>query len=156
MPNPEARISYLTKRLEVAVRARLDLIARQHEITTMQYCALSVLSAHPGISSAQLAVRSFVTPQSANQMVTALERMGYIEREPDPVNRRILRITLTEKGTNILEEWDEIVDSFETAMLSSLGEEEQLQLRRSILACIDGLARYAQDAPSGLAADWRD
>lgn len=154
MANPEARISYLTKRLEVAIRARLDLIARQHEITTMQYCALSVLSAHPGISSAQLAVRSFVTPQSANQMVTALERMGFIERQPDPVNRRILRISLTEKGTNILQEWDEIVDSFETAMLSSLSDDDQLQLRKLIQACIDGLTAFSPQ--SAASSDWRD
>jgi DNA-binding MarR family transcriptional regulator len=143
MATPEARIGYIVKRLEVAIHARLDLIAREHEITTMQYVALSVLSNNPGISSAQLAVRSFVTPQSANQMVTALERGGFISRRPDELNRRILRISLTEKGRNMLAEWDEVVDLFERAMLSDLSDEKQAEMRRLMLSCIESLAEYA-------------
>jgi DNA-binding MarR family transcriptional regulator len=143
MAAPEARISYIIKRIEVAIRARLDIIAREHEITTMQYLALSVINLHPGMSSAQLAVRSFVTPQSANQMVAALEKGGFIVRQPDEINRRILRISLTEKGGNLLAEWDEIVDVFERAMLVDLSDEMQAEMRRLLLSCVDSLAEYA-------------
>jgi DNA-binding MarR family transcriptional regulator len=146
MPAPEPRISYIIKRLEVAIRARLDKIAREHEITTMQYLALSVINLHPGMSSAQLAVRSFVTPQSANQMVAALEKGGFIVRQPDEINRRILRISLTEKGGNLLAEWDEIVDVFERAMLVDLSDEMQAEMRRLLLSCIGSLAEYAMKA----------
>jgi DNA-binding MarR family transcriptional regulator len=146
MPMPEARISYISKRLEVAIRARLDLIARKHEITTMQYLALSVLNLHPGMSSAQLAVRSFVTPQSANQMVAALEKGGFIVRQPDEINRRILRISITQKGGKLLAEWDEVVDVFERAMLGDLSKEMQAEMRRLMLSCIDALAEYALKA----------
>ena len=96
------RISYVVKRLESALRAQLDLICRDKGITTMQYVALSVLHVHPGMSSAQLAARSFVSPQSANQMVTTLERTGYLVRAPYEQNRRILQISLTEKGLELL------------------------------------------------------
>jgi len=146
MPTPEARISYIIKRLEVAIRARLDLIAREHEITTMQYLALSVINLHPGMSSAQLAVRSFVTPQSANQMVAALENGGFIVRKPDEINRRILRMSLTEKGSNLLAEWDEVVDVFERAMLSDMSEQMQIELRSLVMSCIDALAEFTQKA----------
>jgi DNA-binding MarR family transcriptional regulator len=140
---PEPRIPYMVKRAEVAIRARLDLICRDYDVTATQYVSLSVLRVHPGMSSAQLAVRSFVTPQSANQMVAALERQGYIERSPDEKNRRILRTSLTAKGRRLLERIDKKAGTFEAQMLSRLSDDEQRELRRLLQSCIESMAEEA-------------
>jgi len=140
---PEPRIPYMMKRAEVAIRARLDVICRDYGVTATQYVSLSVLGVHPGMSSAQLSLRSFVTPQSANQMVAALQREGYIERSPDEKNRRILRISLTAKGRRLLERIDNRASAYETQMLSRLSDEEQLELRRLLQSCIDSMAEEA-------------
>jgi DNA-binding MarR family transcriptional regulator len=133
----------MMKRVEVAIRARLDLICRDSGITATQYVSLSVLQVHPGMSSAQLSVRSFVTPQSANQMVASLEREGYIERSPDEKNRRIRRISLTAKGRRLLERIEKKASRYEAEMLSRLSEDEQRELRRLLQSCIDSLAKGA-------------
>jgi len=133
----------MVKRAEVAIRARLDLICRDYDVTATQYVSLSVLRVHPGMSSAQLAVRSFVTPQSANQMVAALERQGYIERSPDEKNRRILRTSLTAKGRRLLERIDKKASTFEAQMLSRLSDDEQRELRRLLQSCIESMAEDA-------------
>ena len=91
----EPRATYLVKRLESAVRRNLDLELGSHGMTTPQYAALSILRAQPGLSSAQLARRAFVTPQSMQVMVTAFIRDGLVERRTDPSNQRILRNHLT-------------------------------------------------------------
>lgn len=52
---------YLVKRLELAIRARMDEVLRPHGLTTLQFTALTALRDRDGLSSAQLARRSFVT-----------------------------------------------------------------------------------------------
>jgi DNA-binding MarR family transcriptional regulator len=42
-------------------------------LSVPQYTALSVFRAHGSLSNAQLAVRIMTTPQSANEMVKAME-----------------------------------------------------------------------------------
>jgi DNA-binding MarR family transcriptional regulator len=128
------------KRLESALRAQLDLICRDKGITTMQYVALSVLHVHPGMSSAQLAARSFVSPQSANQMVTTLERTGYLVRAPYEQNRRILQISLTEKGLELLAACDGAVDDLESTMLEGVDDGAQKVLRQAVNTCIRNLS----------------
>lgn len=137
---PATRISYTVKRLESAVRAHLDLICRQYGVTTSQYTVLSVLRVLPGLSSAQLAVRSFVSPQSANQMVAALESAGLIKRAPDEVNHRILRARLTPRGQRILEACDSAVHDLETRMFAGLSDSDLTKLRHALNQCIQNLS----------------
>ena len=114
------RISYVVARLERALRREIDARLSEHGLTSTQYTALSVLARRPGLSSAQLARRSYTTPQSANQLVQALERDGLVERMPDPDHGRILRLQLTANGTRVLAACDAEVDRMEEQMLGSL------------------------------------
>jgi DNA-binding MarR family transcriptional regulator len=134
------RAIYVVKQLELAVRSRLDMICRKNGVTTTQYTALSVLRVRPGMSSAQLAVRSFVKPQSAHQTVTELETMGYIKREPDEFNRVILRITLTVEGRVLLESCDGAVDQLEEQMFEGFHGTEPLKLQHLLNRCIRNLS----------------
>ncbi|MGH9082585.1 MAG: MarR family winged helix-turn-helix transcriptional regulator, partial [Acidimicrobiales bacterium] len=108
MPAPERRqptvgpapprLTYLVKQLELAVRADLDAIVAAVGVTVSQFTALSVLGRHPGISGAQLARRSFVSPQAGSEMIAVLERKGLARRSTHEGNRRVLRIDLTPEG----------------------------------------------------------
>lgn len=128
------------KQLELTVRARLDTICRNNGVTTTQYTALSVLFVRPGMSSAQLAVRSFMKPQSAHQTVTELESKGYIDRQPDESNRRILRINLTAKGRVLLESCNRAVDELEKQMFLGMRDTESVELQRLLMHCLRNLA----------------
>src|ERR1700761_9696036 len=96
------RTTYLVKQLELAIRAGMDTITGEFGVTALQYTALSVLARHPGLSSAQMARRSFVSPQAGNEMVSILERKGLVVRTPDPRNRHIRRINLTSDRKSLM------------------------------------------------------
>jgi DNA-binding MarR family transcriptional regulator len=133
------RLTYLVKQAELAIRSELDRIIRRCGVTTLQYTALSVLDRSPGLSSAQLARRSFVTAQAGNEMIASLERKGLIERYADTGNRRILSTYLTAQGRAVLGSCDEQADELEARMLASLGPVAQLKLRRGLEACVANL-----------------
>ena len=134
-----SRATYLVKRLESAVRRSLDVEVQAQGLTTPQYAALSVLRGHPGLSSAQLARRSFVTPQSMHVMVAAFVRDGLVERRGDPDNQRILRNYLTEAGDLVLTRADEAAARIEQQMLAGLDDRETVRLRELMSVCIQNL-----------------
>jgi DNA-binding MarR family transcriptional regulator len=140
-PGARPRLLYLIKRVELAERARLEEVLRPYGLTVPQYTALSSLLAREDLSSAQLARRSFVTPQAMNQVVATLERDGIIERRPDELNRRILRARLTDRGREILRSCDRAVDALEEHMLSSLTFRQTEELRRALERCLEALNR---------------
>jgi DNA-binding MarR family transcriptional regulator len=56
------------------------------------------LSFADGLRLTDLATFAGITAQSMSELVDDLERKGYVERRPDPTDRRAKRIHLTEKG----------------------------------------------------------
>jgi DNA-binding MarR family transcriptional regulator len=54
-----------------------------------------------GIQVSELAKLARVRKQSMAQAVEELERMGYVERRPDPTDRRARLVFLTERGESV-------------------------------------------------------
>lgn len=137
----DERTAYLVKRLELAIRGRLDAVMRSHGLTAVQYTALTALQRQPGLSSAQLARRSFVSAQTMQEMIVKLERNGLVKRTPCEENRRILRLYLTEQGLAKLAESDHEVDEIETEMLTDLNQAQVETLRRILKICTQRLTK---------------
>lgn len=138
-PTGTPRVGYLIYRLERRVRARLDNATRAHGVTATEYVALSVLRELDGLSCADLARRAFVTPQAMNLVVCALERRRLVRRRPDPDHRRVLRTSLTAKGTTVLESCDRAMDVIEAEMLAGMPSETVETVRAALVACAHSL-----------------
>ena len=137
------RVAYLVWKLERRLRTRIDEAVRAHGVTTAEYVTLSVLRRHDGMSCAQLARWSFVTPQAMNLVVSALEKRGLVRRRPDPLHGRVLRTSVTRRGLEVLDRCDRSMDTVEAAMLRDVGGEEVEMLRGMLAACAHSL-----EAPS--------
>jgi DNA-binding MarR family transcriptional regulator len=142
LPPRTPSLLYAVKQVELAVRAHLDELLRPSAITVLQYTALTVLDRRDGLTTAELARSSFVTPQTMGDLVSTLERRGLIERRPDPANRRRLLIGLTEAGHDVLAGFDGAVGALEERMLGDLTAGE-----RSALADYLNRARAALGIP---------
>jgi DNA-binding MarR family transcriptional regulator len=140
MAGPPPLTTYLVKQVESAIRARLDAALRQHGVTTVQYTALTVLQHRGNLSSAQLARRSFVRPQTMHEVVVGLERQGLIEREPSTDRRHVLLARLTREGRQKLAECRADVDLIEREMVVDLTETEHDTLRSLLERCHLALA----------------
>jgi DNA-binding MarR family transcriptional regulator len=122
------RTTYLIGRLDRIVRRGLDEQLRGFDLTVLGYTALTVLEARPGLSNAQLARRSFMTPQGMNQVIAALVEKGLVTRLQSTSNRRIQHIELTERGLLVVEQCSRRVVDYEQALLASLAPSEREQL----------------------------
>lgn len=67
---------------------------------------LSILKEQPEISRKELGEKSDISRQALTELLQKMEKKGYIVRRPDPRDRRILLIRLTQKGRVAAEETD--------------------------------------------------
>jgi DNA-binding MarR family transcriptional regulator len=131
----EPRLSYLIGRLDRVLRRRLSAAVEPFGLTLPAYVALSVLRAQDGLSNAQLARRSLVTPQSMSEALAKLVECGYVRRRSDPGHGRIIRTELTAAGRRALERCDRAVDEVEREMLGGLAATDVARLRKTLVHC---------------------
>lgn len=123
-PETSASLLYLVKRVELAVRKRLDEVVSERGLTTTQYTALTALERHPGMTAAQLARHSFVAAQTIAQLARTLEERGWVERQPDPTSRRQVLLALTQAGQRLLDDLRAPVAEVERRMTQGLTAQE--------------------------------
>jgi DNA-binding MarR family transcriptional regulator len=83
-------------------RQSTDEFVRSHGITAPQLSILYRLHGEPGLTGAELARRSYITPQASYVALETLESKGLINRTVDPNNKRIVRASITSEGERIL------------------------------------------------------
>lgn len=137
-----ARTLYLVKRAETACRTGLEACLPELGLTPSQYTGLSLLAANPEQSSAELARRVGVSPQSMSEIISALERKQLVVRAEDPEWRRVLKIQLTDTGREILDRSTHVVDALEAQLLAGLDEQAVATLR----AALDRIVRNSGNA----------
>lgn len=133
------RPTYLVKQLQEALLRRLDDITRRFDLTTRQYTTLSVLAKYPGVSSAQLARLTFVSPQAANEMVATLEAKGFLRRSIDRSNRRRLEVKPTSAGTRALAKCDALVDELEVDLFRGVHPTDRDHFHRMLDTCLSAI-----------------
>jgi DNA-binding MarR family transcriptional regulator len=138
----EPRVSYVIARLERAVRQGINERVRPYGLTTLQYTTLSVLGrgrGRDGLSNAQLARRSFMTPQAMGEVIEALERAGFVKRNRHPNHRRVFPATMTAKGRRVLAACDDAVGEMEEEMMRHLSPSERAALLEALKSCVRSL-----------------
>ena len=86
------------------VRTLADARARDHGMTLAQWKILVRLEQQPGMSQNELAALLEVEPITVGRLIDRLERHGTVKRRPDPSDRRIWRLHLTEAAQPMLKE----------------------------------------------------
>ncbi|GAB7545169.1 MarR family winged helix-turn-helix transcriptional regulator [Cupriavidus sp. 8B] len=133
------RLAYLIGRADRIVKKRLGEVLAQHGLSTPQFTALSVLHARGPSSNAQLADRSLISPQAANEVVKTMEARDWIVRQPDPANGRIVLLSLTETARALLTQCDETIEGVEREMLEGIDTEHAALLCALLQQCTRNL-----------------
>jgi DNA-binding MarR family transcriptional regulator len=76
-----------------------------------------------------LAERAHVTKQSMAELVAHLEWLGYVERVPDPSDRRAKLVRATPRGKQLYAIAREVVAEIEAEWTSRLGKAKMRRLR---------------------------
>jgi DNA-binding MarR family transcriptional regulator len=86
-----------------------------------------------GARPSDLAARLRISKQALNHLLGQLEKLGYLERQPDPDDLRSKRIALTTRGNSAIRVIREAVAEIEASWTHQLGPKRITQLRQLLL-----------------------
>ena len=131
----ERQIEDMATGLHAGAIRLLRMLRREDQasgISAPRLSALSVIVFAGPMSLAELAEAEQVRAPTMSRLVDALVRAGLAIREPDPVNRRMVRIEATAEGAKLLEAGRQRRLRALTARLRRLAESEQRALGRAV------------------------
>jgi DNA-binding MarR family transcriptional regulator len=138
--------TYLLRRAQILITRNLTDCLEAYNLTPAQYLMLSLSRRGGEMSSASLARRFTISPQSMNEMIAGLEKKKLIARTVAGERRRTLQINLTPEGAKLLKACDRTVGRMERRLFSSLSATE-LHTFRSVLIKLTGSPSTRDEAP---------
>ena len=128
---PEVNTTYLLGRAHKVLNERIrgGVVAAGHPIRAA-HSAVFVNIDRAGSRLTRLAERAAMTPQAMGELVDDLAGMGYVERVPDPADRRAKLIMLTDLGYDTLQAAFDTILDIEAELLSELGAGGLAKLQR--------------------------
>lgn len=137
----EGYLGYLLRQAHAAVRLTMERTLADLGVTSPQFAVLTMLNAYPGLSGADVARLTFLTPQTVGVIIRNLERDGAIAMTPHPVHGRIQQWTLTPRGATLLRACRERVIALEKRLARDLDSKAETSVRRWLA----GIAADLQD-----------
>jgi len=116
-------------------RARLH----KFDVTPVQYAILSCLWIKNERTATQIAQKLSLDGSTITGILDRMANKDLIKREPDPNDRRAIRVVLTEKGIQLREPIEKTIKLTNQSVLDILSKEEQEQFVNYLERIIDGV-----------------
>ena len=145
--DPRRSIGFLVNELARLFRADFNRRAEAYGLNHTQWRTLALLARNQGMRQAALAALMEIRPISLTRKLDVLEAAGWVERRPDPEDRRALCLHLTGKAEKLLAKaWAQAAASRKCAM-DGLSAGQRADLLDMLLAMRANLmaARTATD-----------
>jgi len=123
-------LGYLLRQAAGAYRLKVERALEEFGVTQAQFAALTMISAYPGLSNADLARLALLTPQTVSVIVGNLEKAGSLIRTPHAVHGRIQHLDLSDNGRALLRKCRERVYRLEGDLTAGLSADEERAVRR--------------------------
>ncbi|EJY55986.1 transcriptional regulator, MarR family [Alicyclobacillus hesperidum URH17-3-68] len=116
-----------------AVRRKGRVLLREHDITSPQFDALIALNNEGELTIGELSSKLYLAYSTTTDLVDRLEKAGYVCRQRDLVDRRVVRVQLRPPGAQIIEE----VLRARRAYLHTILSHVDVSTRKTILEALE-------------------
>ena len=134
-PTAGFRMSWIARML----RTRFDARARAIGLTRAQWTMIVTIRLDVGATQSELASRMEINTVTAGRIIDRLQAADWVERRPDPVDRRVNRVYPTEKATPVLTRLQDLGEEEEEVTLAGFSAEERALFGRMLQRVIDNL-----------------
>lgn len=130
-------------------KGKEKILAVEMGLTLPQFFVLMIVNAKNNCKMSELAKELSLNFGTATGIVDRLVRDGYLKRERDEKDRRIVRIYLTDKGKDIIAKIHEKRQEKLVSLLEKFEEKDFEDLfaifQRTLPAIVAGLRNYGED-----------
>ena len=103
---------------------RIGRLLRPLHVSSAGGLVLGILRDHGAMSPSELGERLIVTRATVTGLVDSLQAQGYVERSPNPADRRGQVVRITPRGLTVIQQVRTIIHRNEKAWLSALSDDE--------------------------------
>lgn len=118
------------------------LMYQEFDLNRSQADILFTMYHRQSLSQKELAGLLNVTAPSITSSIQKMERAGYIRRQTDPSDQRVMRLALTEKGNACIETVKDVTDRMEKIIFEDMSPEEKMMFRRLLIQTSGNLEKY--------------
>jgi MarR family transcriptional regulator, transcriptional regulator for hemolysin len=104
----ETSFGYLLNDVTLLLRKHFDRRAVKFGLTRAQWRALKWLHRRPGMRQNELAEQLDMEPIAVGRVIDRLQAAGFVERRPDPKDRRAWRLHDTEQARGVVDDMEDI------------------------------------------------
>jgi DNA-binding MarR family transcriptional regulator len=145
----DLKLGYLIHDVSRLRRKAFDEIVKPLGVTRAQWWIIAHLARHDGMVQTQLAQMLDVGKASLGALLDRLEATGFIERRPEPNDRRAKRVYLTKSSFQLLEKLVAAENAFNATILAGLTDKDRSELIRLLTSIKDALSGMAMGEGDG-------
>lgn len=120
------------------------------EVTPQQMITILTLGELGKAKITTLSRRMGVSPPTITGIVDRLERNGYVERARDENDRRVVFVSITQKGASVVVKVRQAIQKRWMKMMIYLNAQERNRYVAILRKIVDGLARDAENDQGGM------
>ena len=147
LPTDRLAIGQLLGRLLREFRTELFAPAAEQGYTDLRETHLPIFGnvGVTGMRLTDLAARAQLSPATTSELVSDLQRLGYLERRPDPSDRRAKLIFPTQRGRQALHDAGNRVAEIEQHWSGLVGDARFAEACTTLQAILDMLGKEPTD-----------
>lgn len=117
----------------------------KYDITRGQPMVLNYIAAHEGCMQRELAEHCHIEAASMTSILSVMEKRGLILRTRNPESKRIINVTLTEKGKLAQQQVVKTINEINEISFRGFSEEEQKETIRTLKRIQENIDRRAAE-----------
>ena len=107
------------------LRSMIDKELAPHNLTRVKWLALGIIRNNPGISQSGLAEKMELGDATVGRLIDRMQERGFVERRPNPNDRRANDLYLTDIAKPLITELDYLADKLKAAALEGVSETDR-------------------------------
>lgn len=138
---PDDRLAHLVKDAARAMVRGLQMRLAQHEVSFGHWAFLRILWETDGLTQKELSDETGTTTPTTFSAVSAMEKLGYVERRYAPDNRKNTHVFLTSRGKALKGKLVPLAEEVNEISVNGLKATEINVARKVLLTIIENMAR---------------
>lgn len=121
-------LGYQLRRAQFVVFSEFQKVMADLSVTPGQYGVMTLIGRNPGMTQSALARAVGVERSTMVAVIDGLEKNGFVERRPSPVDRRSYALVLSDAGMKKLADLDPMVAEHDKQVSATLSVTEKASL----------------------------
>ncbi len=144
--NPkEIKIGQLLANVGRLHATRADQALERIGLYRGQGILLMILSHDDGLTHSEIAEKLEISLPSATKVIKRMEALEYVQRRPDPVDERVSRVFLQEKGWAVIQQIRKVFAQIDQVLFNNLTPEERATLMHLLMKVYSSLLDLPPD-----------